>query len=415
MINIIDLFSGGGGLTEGFRNENFNIISHVEMNEQACKTLELRDAFYYLKKKKRLSLYNQYISKKISSETFWCQIPKFVTNKTINESISNETINGIMNEINHLAQNNRINGIIGGPPCQAYSTIGRARNASKKGSDTRIYLYEYYTDFLAYYKPDFFVFENVKGLQSFKDINGDFLLPKIKRAFSNSIGESSYKVDYKIIDASTLGVPQKRERLIIFGYKSILGKKDFFNSLDKYLETPIPVKQLFKDLPFLRAGETNNQYNSKRPAQFVSKWIRSEQCINLTQNTARPNNRNDLEIYKIVALNKQHKENTKYPDLPERLITHRKRHIFVDRFKALDKDKVSHTIVAHIAKDGHYYIHPDIKQNRSITVREAARIQTFPDDFYFENSRTSAFTQIGNAVPPYLAKKISMAVLDSIY
>lgn len=101
----------------------------------------------------------------------------------------------------------------------------------------------------------------------------------------------------------------------------------------------------------------------------------------------------------------------RYNELPENLRTHKNVDKFLDRYKALSWDKPSHTIVAHIAKDGHHYIHPDVNQNRSITVREAARIQGFPDDFYFEPSRTQAFTQIGNAVPPILSHKIANLII----
>ena len=100
--------------------------------------------------------------------------------------------------------------------------------------------------------------------------------------------------------------------------------------------------------------------------------------------------------------------------MPNFIIKHKKSNIFLDRFKALQGDSISHTVVAHISKDGHYYIHPDINQNRSISVREAARIQTFPDDFYFENSRTAAFKQIGNAVPPLLSKAFGKVIMNAL-
>ena len=126
----------------------------------------------------------------------------------------------------------------------------------------------------------------------------------------------------------------------------------------------------------------------------------------------RQNNDNDLKIYKLVSDAKKHGVNLKYNELPEKLITHTNTKSFLDRYKAIDGDSVSHTVVAHISKDGHYYIHPDSKQNRSISVREAARIQGFPDNYYFETSRTSAFIQIGNAVPPKLSRKLAMSILD---
>ena len=104
------------------------------------------------------------------------------------------------------------------------------------------------------------------------------------------------------------------------------------------------------------------------------------------------------------------KERLKYNDLPERLQTHNKNNIFLDRFKVVDPVGHSHTVVAHIAKDGHYYIYPDLKQVRSISVREAARIQSFPDDYFFEGGRTAAFKQIGNAVPPLMAQALATQI-----
>ena len=131
----------------------------------------------------------------------------------------------------------------------------------------------------------------------------------------------------------------------------------------------------------------------------------------VTQHIARPHNVRDLKIYQI-AINKWLNESKrlKYPDLPSALKTHKNEKAFVDRFKVVDINGLSHTMVAHIAKDGHHYIYPDTKQVRSISVREAARIQSFPDDYYFEGGRTAAFRQIGNAVPPLMAKEIACQI-----
>ncbi|OTP02098.1 hypothetical protein A5856_001538 [Enterococcus faecium] len=154
-----------------------------------------------------------------------------------------------------------------------------------------------------------------------------------------------------------------------------------------------------------------NQYITSDINSYLKKYIRKQEDTPLTYHKARLNNENDLKIYKLVATEKRNGNNLHYTDLPLSLQTHNNKKSFLDRFKALDGNSVSHTIVAHISKDGHHYIHPDVSQNRSITVREAARIQTFSDDFYFESSRTSAFKQIGNAVPPVLAEKLSKTIL----
>lgn len=408
MLNIIDLFSGAGGLTEGFRNKDFKFICHIEMDKDACASLGLRNIYYYLKNINNLSPYFEYIQGKISRETLYSIIPSNITQDILDKEISEDTIPSIFNFIDKHLENEDLDGIIGGPPCQAYSTIGRGNNKAKKSTDKRIYLYKYYLDFLNKYKPKFFIFENVKGLLSFKDISGNLLFPKIIHEFDLA----GYKVNYKIINASDFGVPQKRERIIIVGYrKDLILKKSFFDYLNEYIEEAPTLKDLFKDLPSIKAGKMSNKYSSNCSSKFVKKYIRNKNNI-LTQHIARPHNENDLKIYKLVLKAKKKGKNLRYVDIPIELQTHSNTNSFLDRYKALDYYSISHTIVAHISKDGHYYIHPDLKQNRSITVREAARIQSFPDDFYFEYSRTAAFKQIGNAVPPILSLKIALAILD---
>lgn len=406
MQNIIDLFSGAGGLTEGFR-DNYNIIGHVEKEFAASETLKLRDAYYYLNKNNQLELYYDFLNGTIDEETLLASVPKKLLDKTVNEEINDQTIDDIFKKIDLNLNNQTVSGIIGGPPCQAYSTIGRARNAHKKATDGRIYLYRYYIDFLQRYNPSFFVFENVKGLLSFKDTDNELLFPKMQQEFR----DAGYDLDYKLINTENYGVPQSRERVIIFG--TLSSKHNlidiFFKNLESLQQDSVDVKQALTGLPKLHAGETKNKYTSASN-EFVKEVYRKNTNVPLTQNTARPNNPNDLSIYKIVASAKQKGINLKYNELDSTLITHKHTDKFLDRYKALSWDTPSHTIVAHIAKDGHHYIHPDVKQNRSITVREAARLQGFPDDFYFETSRTSAFTQIGNAVPPILSKKIVKAI-----
>lgn len=410
-MNIIDLFSGAGGLTEGFRTKDFNILNHVEMDEAASKTLELRDAYYYLSDKHKLSLYVKYLENKITYDELMEYIPLQIKSKTINNEINSKTIDKIFKTIDDEIADNHIlliDGIIGGPPCQAYSTVGRARNKYKKESDERIYLYRYYIEFLEKYHPKFFIFENVKGLLSFKDQYNELLLPKMVEEFN----ASGYKLSYKLIDSSEYGVPQKRERLIIFGSDGTFDSNNFFTELEKSKEQPNTIGELFQDLPFLHNGQELNAYGKHSASTFVHNYLRTSNKVPLTQNISRPNKQNDLDIYKLIAEAKKAGKNLHYNELDKKYQTHKNKHSFLDRYKALDNNSVSHTLVAHISKDGHYYIHPDVEQNRSITVREAARIQTFPDNFYFETSRTSAFKQIGNAVPPYLSHKFATTILS---
>ena len=192
--------------------------------------------------------------------------------------------------------------------------------------------------------------------------------------------------------------------MIIIGWKK--NNKHYYPKFTK-IKTNAIVNDLFKDLPKLYPGEKANYY-SENASKYVSQYLRNKDDI-LTLHECRPNIERDIEIYKIAIqlwVN-QHKR-LDYNDLPEELKTHRNRGSFVDRFKVVEGDsEYCHTMLAHISKDGHYFIHPDISQHRSISVREAARIQSFPDSYYFEGGRTAAFTQIGNAVPPLMAKGIA--------
>lgn len=412
-MNIIDLFSGAGGLTEGFRHD-YNVIGHVEKEQPASETLKLRDAYYYLQATNNVDLYYDFLNSRISENELLSHIPENILNKTINEEINNETLENIFHQLDTVLANeedHEVIGVIGGPPCQAYSTIGRALNAQKKATDVRIYLYRYYIDFLVRYNPTFFVFENVKGLLSFKDTDDELLFPKIQQEFRNA----GYELDFRLINTSDYGVPQSRERVIIFG--AVNDRNDlintFFDNLENLKESSISVREAFTGLPALHSGEQNNTYTFETNS-FVERTYRKNANIPLTQNISRPNKPNDLEIYKIIADAKQNGINLKYNELSKNLITHTHTDKFLDRYKALGWDIPSHTVVAHIAKDGHHYIHPDSHQNRSITVREAARLQGFPDDFYFETSRTAAFTQIGNAVPPILSAKIADVITQII-
>ncbi|WP_207941543.1 DNA (cytosine-5)-methyltransferase 1 [Enterococcus sp. DIV2402] len=408
-MKILDLFSGAGGLTEGFRSDNFEIICHVEMDKDACLSLKTREAFYYLKESNNLSIYTDYLNKLISRDELYETVPNEIIDKVQNFEINQNNLLDIFSIIDTKLDNNHLAGIIGGPPCQAYSTIGRARNKKIKETDSRIYLYEYYIEFLKKYSPDFFVFENVKGLLSFKDQKGELLFPKIISAFS-SVG---YELEYKILNSEKFGVSQKRERLFLVGTKNTINlNSSFFEVIDTMEETPPIIFELLKDLPNLKSGSSCDTYSTNSLNDYVRKYIRKYEYMPLTYQIARPHNKNDLEIYKIVAKAKKEGKNVHYYDLPKRLQTHKNTKAFVDRFKAIDGTSYSHTVVAHIAKDGHYYIHPDVKQNRSITVREAARIQSFPDDYYFESSRTAAFKQIGNAVPPILSRKIAETLIE---
>lgn len=395
---IIDLFAGAGGLSEGFRRNKFDIIAHVEMDKDASYTLRTREAYYYCKENK-LDYYNKYLKKDISREELYSKIPDHILNKVINKEISKNTIDDIFKDIDSKIDNVTISGIIGGPPCQAYSIAGRARKKDME-EDPRNYLYKYYLQFIKRYQPSFYVFENVQGIFSAK---GGSVFKDVEKGMKNL----GYTFEYKLLNSNNFGVVQERKRVIIIGYKKSLGLH--YPNFGK-VNYEFNIRDLFEDLPFLNDGQVNNNYASSSNDCLKKLKIRDDEWNILTYNEARKVNNNDKSIYKICIQN----NGIKYKDLPTNLIKHNNKESFSDRFKVVEYNKPCQTMVAHISKDGHHYIHPDIKQCRSITVREAARIQSFPDDYYFESSRTSAFKQIGNAVPVLMADIIAKKIEESL-
>jgi DNA (cytosine-5)-methyltransferase 1 len=409
-INFIDLFAGAGGLSEGFISAGFNPIAHVEMNSDACDTIKTRTAYHWLKENRKIKIYNDYLkSETKNKEKLWGNIPNHLINSVINKEISENTLPEIFNTIDKELKGRKIDLIIGGPPCQAYSIVGRARKDME--SDTRNHLYKFYVNFLEKYKPKMFVFENVPGILSAK--NGEYL-NKIFKAVRNAGYEVSIP-QKNYLNAKDFGVLQDRKRVIIIGWKKELNLNyPIFETKEHNFQIS---KDLFYDLKTLKNGQgTINAVEYARPA---TKYLKQTNIRNgldfVTQHIVRPNNENDLEIYQIVVEKWNNGKRLNYDELPKRLIKHKNTKSFQNRFQVVNGKGVSHTVVAHIAMDGHYYIHPDKKQNRSISIREAARIQSFPDDYFFEGSRTAAFKQIGNAVPPLMARQIAEKIRKMIW
>lgn len=403
--NFIDLFAGAGGLSEGFIRAGFTPIAHIEMNKYACDTLRSRMAYHYLKQHNRLEEYIKYLKEKQEGESgqkLWEKVPDEVIDSVINKEISDETLADIFIKVDKLKGNKQVDFIIGGPPCQAYSIVGRARDPKNMKKDPRNFLYKYYLQFLKRYEPKMFVFENVPGILSAQ--NGIHLENILK-----GIDKAGYKIELKKLKASDYGVLQNRERVIIVGWRKELNLK--YPELEKE-ENPYKIlPDLFSDLPERQQGEGSLtdivQYVAPATGYLQQSKVRNSLDFT-TQHIARPHNLIDLEIYKrAIKLWLEKKARLNYADLPPELQKHNNKQAFLNRFQVVNHEGCCHTVVAHIAMDGHYYIYPSLKQIRSITVREAARIQSFPDDYYFEGSRTAAFKQIGNAVPVILAEKIA--------
>lgn len=407
-IKYIDLFAGAGGLSEGFIREGFNAVAHVEMDKNACDTLKTRLAYHYLAQNNKLSLYKAYLKQEVTREVLWGNIPQYIMESVINEEITERSIGGIFNNIDKQTNGHKVDLIIGGPPCQAYSLVGRSRDPNRMNGDKRNFLFRYYAEFLIKYKPRYFVFENVLGL-----------LTAGNKRYLNEMIQLFESIGYSVAEPTVLngedyGVLQKRRRVIIMGQQG--NKKFNFPDLQKVENKWQIKKDLFYDLPFLNPGD---EFNIVKYTQPINEYLRTTDIRNgidiVTQHITRNHNKRDLEIYSL-AIEKwlSDRQRLKYNDIPKRLQTHKNTEAFLDRYKVIDPIGHSHTVVAHIAKDGHYYIYPDLKQVRSISVREAARIQSFPDDYFFEGGRTSAFKQIGNAVPQLMAKKIALSIKQLI-
>lgn len=410
--NFIDLFAGAGGLSEGFIQAGFNPIAHVEMNAFAAQTLATRSAYYYLKQTKQLKIYYRYLCGEITRDDFMKLIPNHISKTVICETMSDDTLPEIFKTIDGIMKLRNIQGVdvvVGGPPCQAYSLVGRAQSKHMlhpMSEDPRNGLYKLYARVLKRYQPKMFVFENVMGISSAN--NGSTF--KNLQKYLRRVG---YEVEWREQNSKNFGVLQNRRRIIIVGWlkNSGMAYPEFLKK-----ESTFTVNDLLDDLPALTPGLRSSEYRTETWSQCVTETeVRTADDV-LTLHESRPNKERDIEIYKraIRLWNDGHKR-LNYNDLPDELKTHKNRSSFVDRFKVVEGDEsCCHTVLAHLSKDGHYFIHPDIEQHRSITVREAARIQSFPDSYFFEGPRTAQFVQVGNAVPPLMAKGIALGIAEQL-
>lgn len=412
----LDIFAGAGGLSEGFVQAGFQPVAHIEMDSAACYTLKTRVSYHWLKNNGRICEYDDYLSGKISRTDLYQRIPKSELSSVIQETISEEKREQIFKAVDEHLSGRALDLIIGGPPCQAYSLVGRARDKNHMVGDRRNYLYREYAEFLKRYQPKYFVFENVLGLLSATDTDGIGHFEKMKECFK----ECGYSVEYRKLNAKSFGVLQNRRRIILIG-KLGLDQKGFYPEIEEIDLGSATVSEILGDLPRIHAGQgcfgLQSVEESSEDSYLVKFGIKEPGSQSVTLHSSRPNNLRDLNIYRQVvkAWNEKGKR-FNYNELDESLQTHKNKSVFTDKFKVVAGNlPYTQTVVAHIAKDGHYYIHPDIEQNRSLTPREVARIQTFPDNYFFESvsgrpSRTSAFKQIGNAVPVLLARRVAEAI-----
>jgi DNA (cytosine-5)-methyltransferase 1 len=413
---VLDMFAGAGGLTEGFFQNNFNIVSHIEMNPHATRTLETRTMFHALARNGREDIYYRYYDQEISRDEFLaeCWSLGITEAGTLNRELSADSVGSVVADVHQrLDEEGRktVDVIIGGPPCQAYSIIGRARDRNRMQNDPRNHLYLHYLRFIEEFKPEIFVFENVPGLISARkgEIYLDFL-KRIDRLGYHTPGEPT------ILNARDFGVLQNRNRIIFIGWKKEHKHLDYPEF--ETVESRYTVRDVLNDLPELEPGEGTDgpqRYRVGRPSDYLKKYRIRHDHGYIRHHIARDHNERDREIYRIaIRMWNDRKQRLHYNELPEYLKTHANQSSFLDRFKVVDGDGLSHAVVAHLSRDGHYFIHPDINQARSLTVREAARIQSFPDNYLFEGPRGAQYVQIGNAVPPLMADGIARGIKDML-
>lgn len=377
---VLDIFCGAGGMSLGFKNAGCKILGGIDQNRYAIDThhRNFPDA--------KLKLPAQDI----------CELACDSLRLSLTE----------------------VDIIVGGPPCQVFSRVGIGK-MKKLGrnieTDPRNFLYKEFVRFVAHYKPLCFVMENVDYLASRQE--------KIAQICQDFIGDKQteypgYTVNFRVLDASEFGVPQKRMRLFIVGIRSDLGVEPPFPA--KYTEIPITVKEAISDLPDLepfvmplkakssgpKQKDIERDYKSSPQSAYQEKMRQhKKEGEKIWNHLCRSHNDKDIIIFNTLEQGK------KYPDVPKEMRRYRS-DIFEDKYKRLNWDEPSWTLTAHMKKDGLAYIHP--LQARSISVREAARIQSFPDDFVFYAPMTRMFELVGNSVPPLLAEAVAKPLVKLI-
>jgi len=217
-LTFIDLFAGAGGLSEGFLRKGFTSLAHIEKDLHSCLTFKTRISYYYLRDNNKLDIYNKYLRSELLREKLYSHIPPSLLDSVIHKEITEDNYNIILEKIYSnlgVSGYKKVNVIIGGPPCQAYSIVGRCRDPYRKEQDSRNYLYKFYSRFLEDIKPFIFVFENVPGLLS---AGNGHLLKNVKNHFHNA----GYEVEHEILNSYDFGVLQKRKRVILIGWKKEL-------------------------------------------------------------------------------------------------------------------------------------------------------------------------------------------------
>jgi len=398
-LNLIDLFAGCGGLTDGFEQTNkYKTVACVEWETAPCETLikRLRGKWGYLDAENRVLKFD------------------IRRTKELIDGWREDRIYGTNSGLKKLTLGKKIHLIIGGPPCQAYSIAGRIRDKHGMLYDYRNYLFEGYLAVVKELNPYLIVFENVPGMLTAKP-GGVSVTERIKKDFDRLGYETINDLrKYALINCAEYGVPQNRKRVILVGLHRKIFKNNSQKLLLKFYNEILPeyktkkvstVRNAIGDLPKFMVASKNYSVKgrnySHRP--YKSKVL---------NHTPRYHNERDINIFKELAIDfGKGREIYKSAEDLKRLYKERTgKSSNLHKYHVLNWNKPSNTIPAHLHKDGLRHIHPDFKQARSITVREAARLQSFDDDFVFLGSQTDQYKMIGNAVPPLFTKFLAEGV-----
>ena len=395
---MIDLFAGCGGLSEGFmQTGKYSEIAAVEWLKPQVDTLRHRLSTKWGEQDADDRVMHFDIQREDELFGGWKNDGEFGCGKGLDYYVN---------------QSNGIDIIIGGPPCQAYSIAGRVRDEHGMKNDYRNYLFEHYLSVVKRYQPKLFVFENVPGIMSAAP-DGTLITEKIQKEFESIGYEIIADLHKALVNASDFGVPQNRSRVVIVGLnksmypdaQSVL--QHFYRDLlVKYrVKKKVTVREAIGDLPKclpLFDEESHKKHISHTTPECEISW-----------HIPRYNNLRDMDTFRIleedVESGRRIYDSKKISELYEEKVGSKSP---IHRYHVLEPDEPSTTIIAHLYKDGNRFIHYDSQQQRTITVREAARLQSFPDDFDFIGNRGSAYQMIGNAVPVLLAKSIACAIFE---
>ena len=387
-IKIADLFSGCGGFTEGFSSKDYRLLFSLDFHKDSCETHKYR-----------------LLSKGYNKS----DIDHIVINNDIRMAETLENFKKICN-------NPGIDILLAGIPCQTFSSAGKAQDKNAMKNDERNWLYKYFLKYLEVSRPKVFIIENVRGILSSKR-NGINIFDDISRNIKKLGYNILHDKNRILLNTVNFFIPQDRKRIFLIGIdKSInICPSIIYDKIEenKSKNKVFTIKDAIYDLPKLLPGRGEEEINFiSFSNSLYTKKLRKNNFNKLYNHVCRKHNDKDIQRYKYLSKNNWNLMDL-YKIKPE-LVHHDPTH-FKNRYTVQSWNKPGRTIVSHLHKDGNLFIHPDYKQHRTFTVREAARIQSFPDDFRFYGARTSQFIQVGNAVPPLLSKIISKAIKNVLF